>query len=296
MPAPLPRATVAAVCDLFLDWCHRHSAPRTYQWYRDFLQDFCAHCGKMPVTDLKPFHVTRWLDRHAGWRSARRCAVVAVKRALNWAADEGLIEANPVKKLRKPPAAARSRLLTAGERRQIADAYPEGDPFRDFLVALQETGARPGEVAAVTSAHVDLAAGTWTFAKHKTAKRTKVPLPRVVILTPAMIDLTRRLLGQVPPGTPLFRNKKGKPWDRNAIRCRFRRIRAKLGLGGDLVAYLYRHSFVTDALENGVGLAQVAELVGHTTTEMIMRHYEHLRERREHLRTAAIKATRPPGA
>ncbi len=292
MPVSLGDSTVAALADLFLDWCQRHNAPRTYQWYRDYLQDFCDHCGKMPVAEVKPFHVTRWLDRHPEWTSSRRCAIIAAKRVFNWATDEGLIEINPLKKLRKPPTMARSRVLTVEERQHIFTNYPDGDPFRDFLIALQETGARPGEVAMVTADHADLAAGVWIFQVHKTAKRTKVPKPRIIILTPPMIEMTKKLMEKVPPGTPLFRNRKGNAWNRNSIRCRFRRIRKKLGLGGDLVAYLYRHSFVTDALENGVGIVQVAELVGHTTTETVMRHYQHLREKREHLRQAAVQATR----
>jgi integrase len=290
MPEPLPDATVAAICDLFLDWCQKHNAPRTYEWYRDFLQDFCDHLGKMPVADLKPFHVTRWLDRHPDWRSARRCAVVAAKRALNWAVDEGLIAASPVKKLRKPPVRSRERVLTAEERRQIFENYREDDPFRDFLLAMQETGARPGEITTVTGADVDFAAGVWVLRQHKTARKTGKP--RVIILTPAMVELTARLAAKHPEG-PLFRNEDGNPWTRNAIRCRFRRIRTKLGLGSNLVAYLYRHTFTTDALEHGAGIADVCELLGHTTTDMVMRHYQHLREKREHLRQAAIKATRP---
>ena len=44
---------------------------------------------------------------------------------------------------------------------------------------------------------------------------------------------------------------------------------------------------------NGVGVAEVAELLGHTGTDMVMRHYQHLSQRLEHLRNAAVKATRP---
>ena len=62
-----------------------------------------------------------------------------------------------------------------------------------------------------------------------------------------------------------------------------------------MLSYTYRHSFVTDALENGVGVAQVAELLGHTSTDMVMQHYQHLREKREHLKQAAIQATRQNG-
>jgi integrase len=41
-------------------------------------------------------------------------------------------------------------------------------------------------------------------------------------------------------------------------------------------------------------VAEVAELLGHKGTDMVMKHYQHLREKREHMRQAAIKATRPP--
>jgi integrase len=281
---------VVAVLDLFLEHSQKHNSARTYEWYRSFLRDFAQRYGVLRVEDLKPFHVSRWLDSHPDWDGTRRGAITAVKRAFNWAADEGLIPANPLKKVRKPPARARERFLTAEERQQIFDNYCEGDCFRDFLFALEHTGCRPGEVAAVTAEHVDLRTGVWVLDEHKTEHATGEP--RVVILTPPMIELTRRLMALRPVG-PLFLNEDGRPWNRNAIRCRFRRVRKKLGLGGDLVAYLYRHAVATDLLESGTGLAQAAEILGHRNTEMIMRHYQKLKQRREHLREEVMKARRP---
>jgi hypothetical protein len=35
-----------------------------------------------------------------------------------------------------------------------------------------------------------------------------------------------------------------------------------------------RHSFVTNALENGLGVAQVAELLGYTSADMVMQSSE----------------------
>jgi integrase len=165
-------------------------------------------------------------------------------------------------------------------------------PFREFVQALQETGCRPSEVGKVEAANVDLAAGLWVLPEHKTKKKTGKS--RLVYLTPAMLELTRRLMEHYPTGQ-LFRNSRGKPWTRNAIRCRFRNLRATLPHLKGVVSYAYRHSFVTDALENGVGVAQVAELLGHTSTDMVMSHYQHLREKREHLKQAAIQATRQVG-
>src|SRR5262249_31640396 len=110
---------VVAVLDLFLDHSRRHNKPRTYESYHDFLQDFANSYGTLRVEDLKPFPVPGWLDAPADWEGARWGAVTAVKRALNWAADEGLIRENPVKKVKKPKMRARERFLTPEERKKI---------------------------------------------------------------------------------------------------------------------------------------------------------------------------------
>lgn len=292
---PLVKPTVTRVCNLFLDWSKRHHTPDTYGWYRHFLESFQDHAGKLRVGEpergeevLEGRHVTEWIERNPSWRGGKRSAVVAVKRAMNWAYKEGYVKVEPLLNLAKPPVRARDRVLDKGERKRIFESVPEGDPFREFLFALEQTGCRPGEVAKVAGEHVNLKDGTWVFAEHKTASRTAQK--RVVILTPAMIDLTRALLERHPEG-PIFRNKKGRPWNNNAVRCRFLRLRERLGLGDDVVAYTLRHSFATDALEAGVGIAQVAEILGHKDVKMVMKHYSKLRDRRDHLREQILKAT-----
>jgi len=45
-------------------------------------------------------------------------------------------------------------------------------------------------------------------------------------------------------------------------------------------------------LESGAGLAQTCEVLGHKGTDTVMRHYNKLRDRREHLREQVIKATK----
>jgi integrase len=278
---------VAIVCDLFLDHSEKHHVPDTFAWYKQYLQDFCNLYGMLLAQDLKPLHVSRWLDSHLGWKGARRCAVIAIKRAFNWAEGEGLLAINPLRKVKKPPQTFRERVLTREERQEVMAAIRD-QAFRDFVLAMQETGSRPSEVARVTAAHVNLELGVWVFADHKTVKKTGKP--RIVYLTPGMVELTRRLMAEHPEG-PLFRTPRGgRPFTRNSIRCRFRRLRQKLPLLKGLIAYAYRHSFATDALVNGVGIAQVAELLGHTSTEMVMRHYSHIAGKIDHMREAAMRA------
>jgi integrase len=177
--AALSNPTVTAVCNLFLDFSQKAHAPRTYDWYRDFLEDFCGFAGRLRLSEVDSTHVAAWLDRHPDWKGTRRGAIIAVKRAFNWAHTEGKIEANPLGMVKKPPAQARERFLTREERAQIFNSYPESDCFRDFLFALEHTGCRPGEVARVTGQHVDLRNGLWVFHEHKTGHATGKP--RIVV-------------------------------------------------------------------------------------------------------------------
>jgi integrase len=290
-PENLPAAdkiTVARLSDLFLDQSQRHHAPDTYAIYRHFLQSFCDSYGRLAAAAIKPFHVSRWVDAHKTWTGARRHAVMAVKRAYSWADKQGVLSPSPVRSVEVDPVRRRTRVLTRDEQAEILAAIRD-EPFRQFVLAMIETGCRPSEVARVTAANVDHALGVWVFEAHKTAKKTGKP--RVVYLTPAALELTKRLVEKHPEG-PLFRGPRGgRPFTRNNIRCRFRRLREKLPHLAHFVCYNLRHTYATQALLNGVGVAQVAELLGHTSTEMVSKVYGHLAGQVAHMREAAKKAT-----
>ncbi len=82
------------------------------------------------------------------------------------------------------------RFLTAAEK-SVKDK-----PFREFVFALYETGCRPSEVARVTAENFDSARSLRVFEQHKTRKKTGKP--RVVYLTPAMVELTKALVAKYP--------------------------------------------------------------------------------------------------
>src|SRR5262249_3515686 len=261
--------------------------PETFDWHRHYLQSFCDRCGHLKAGDLIPFHLTSWLDANK-WKAARRHATGIVKRAFAWCTGQGLIATDPFEGVSVPRGGKRERVLTEDERKQILGAIRD-QHFRDFVFAMQETGCRPGEVRKVTAADVDLDAGVWVLGRHKTAKKTRKP--RVVYLTPAMVELSERPIAENPEG-PIFRGPRGNtPYSRNAIRIRFRRLRKKLPHLAGVVAYSYRHTYCTDALVNGVGVAQVAELMGHAGTDMVTSVYSKLSDQVGHMRDAARKAT-----
>jgi integrase len=89
----------------------------------------------------------------------------------------------------------------------------------------------------------------------------------------------------------VFLCSKCRPWTRSARGDTFRRLRKLLGLPASCKLYGLRHSWITQALRQGVNPRAVAALAGHTTTEMIERVYCHLAQDLAFLSEAARQAT-----
>ena len=70
---------VLGVLDAFLDWCQKHKAGRTYNWYRKYLESFAqAILAHLTTAQLRPYHVQQWLDANPGWKTGKRGAVIVV--------------------------------------------------------------------------------------------------------------------------------------------------------------------------------------------------------------------------
>ncbi len=284
--------TVAHILKGFLKHSREEHEPATAAWYEDLIQGFTKLWGKLRYTKLRKKHVRKWLAETGYNPTSANKALGAVKRAFNWAVEEEHIPKSPIAHLRKPKPLTRDRTLTADERTLILSSIKD-EVFRTFVNAMTLTGCRPGEVGRVTATDVDLVGGLWVLKKHKTAKKTGKP--RLVHLCPEALTLTQELIAKNPDG-PLFLNARGVAWTRNAVRIRFRRLRKKHPRLKGVVAYTYRGSFATDALEAGVPDASVAALLGHTNTATLHKFYNRLSGRTTHLKDAAEKATKKPEA
>lgn len=277
--------TLGGLVDLFMEFVGREREPSSWDVYSRHLKSFVGHCAaQTPASEIQPKHVNAWLASHPTWgANTRRCGIGIVNRMYNWGKKEGHIPANPIRDIEKPASRFRETVLTGAQADTILASVAD-QPFRDFLTALRETGCRPGEVWTLTADRVDLKGGTWQVI-NKTRRKTGQKY-RPVYLSPAAIELSRRLIAEHPTG-PIFRNTLGNPWNSKAIVMRFRKLREKLGMGPEGVAYSFRHLYITDALERGTAPQTVAEMVGHRSLDMIMRVYSKLRHRTDHLREAA---------
>jgi integrase len=283
-----PSITAARLFDHFLEFVRRDQAPLTYETHSRHLNKFVDHVGKeVAVDELRPFHVNRWLAGKT-WASTTQCgAVTSLKCALSWGKREGYIDRNPLEDMRRPTPGRRMSIMTEEQYRQVFEARTD-DRIGELMIALHETGARPSEVMNLQASMIDFEKGRAVL-NSKTSKKTG--LKRTILLNRTVLELCARLAEQYPAGQ-LFRNAHGTPWTRNSICRRFGRLRRKLGFGPEVTAESFRHMFATDCLMQGIPIATVALLLGHSSTAMVSRNYSHLDERQEHL-MAALKEVRP---
>ena len=108
--------------------------------------------------------------------------------------------------------------------------------------------------------------------------------PRTVPLPQAALPFFERLAKDKLPNAWLFTRNDGKPWAHSDWDELVRAAVEKAGLPTGVCLYTLRHSFITQALMDGMSTLDVARITG-TSLAMIEKHYGHLvmREARERL-------------
>ena len=304
--------TVASIIDLHLTHGERSYTPDTLALHRFYLQSFAEAHGFRPVSKCIPMHLTNWLDSNPKWTSewTRFGAIGIVQRAFNWASEQGVIAANPFRSIKRRKGEPRRpmadeeflRLLRATVSRRRSGWKSNSPPlkrptagqrFRQLLFFLRYTGARPGEMAALKWADVDLERQVIVLRKHKTVTMQRTPKPRIIQLVPQVVRLLIRIRSQQSTNAEhVFQTARRTPWNRSNLGLRIRRLREKAGLPSDLKLYGIRHHFGTQSIVNGVDIKTLSELMGHTSTRMT-EHYLHLAGRQEHLAAAMQQAVSP---
>jgi integrase len=292
--------TLKSLINQFVKWADGALAPATVRSYQHHLRRFILVVKNKKVRSLRPVHLTALQRSWHEWQ--------AVQRLFHWAVHEAkLVRSNPFDGVRAPRRGQRKRILTP---REIARFLRRSRrSWRNYLLALRDLAARPQEIRALRWEHlhpqnpetpldVALAAGAAVFVLHEfkdQARRRDSEIPRVLLVTRRLGRLLLRLRCRSSPADgPVFRNTRGLPWTRNAVRCMFRVLRRRLGYrpddrGEQIVAYTVRHSAATLAAAHGIVDRVLADWLGHVETRTT-RRYQHLNV--GHIREALLRMNR----
>jgi len=191
--------------------------------------------------------------------------VNAINAALAYGRDNGLSIPDDMKLRRPSVDDSRTRWLTAADRdRLIAACDGEIQPVVTFLFW---TGARLGEAFDLTWGSVGDRQVSLVTRKGK-EKRRRV---RSVPLVGPAVDAVGRRGGDAER---VFTGPRGAGWSRQHFYPRWRRALDRAGIE-DFRPHDCRHTFASLLVQKGVGLREVADLLGHSSLSMVMR-YAHL--------------------
>jgi integrase/recombinase XerC len=272
----------------YLDWCEKHRANSTYLWARKRIQSFCNYLGKkvsMVAAEIKPFHVTEWCDSHDTWGPThKRGGIIAVQRPFSWGRKLGYISSNPLVGVEKPKANRRESFVSPEDFKMLCKQINHDDPFRQFLEFLWETGCRPQEARQLEARHVDVANALISIPPTEAKGRKRW---RLIRLTPKAVELVKG--GLLRKFANVFANSIGNQWQVGTIATRFKYLKKKLGR--KFAAYEFRHGFAQRMLECGIDHLTVAELMGHSSGQMLATVYSHMNKADQHLREALEKGS-----
>jgi len=278
--------TVAQFFEKYLEWVKENRAPATYDHATHYLTSFCRFSGKRKqLRHITADTVSQWLAEHPNWSSTTLSdAISHLNRAFAWGRRKKCIKGSPIADMENKPHRQRREVVYSPQQWEKITSHVKDECFRDILTFMWETGCRPIEARKIESRHIDL---TNDLAVLQPSE-TKTKRVRVIFLTDAAKLICQRLCEKHPTG-PIFRNTRGNPWTKDAIKCRFTRLKAKVQIAG-LCAYGIRHSFATEGLKNGVDSVALAVIMGHADVSMIARTYQHLAKNVQYLKEQAKRA------
>ncbi len=261
--------TVKEACREYVDNLRAEGRDITAQHAeKRFLHTIYGHLiGRVPLDKIRATQIRAWRNELGGVKSSKNRTMTWLKAALNFAVAEDRVNpsvAQQWKKVKphKDADGRREIYLDLAQRRALLEACSGG--ARDLVEAAALTGARPGELANAIRSQFDARTGEMTF-DGKTGKR-KVPL------SPAALDLFKRLAKSKLPSAHLFTSDDGKPWVNCAWTLPVREAAARAKLPKGTVLYTLRHSWITETLLAGMATLEVAKLSG-TSLPMIEKNY-----------------------
>ena len=283
--------TVRVLCEKYMQHAEGRLKHSTMSRRKYLLGPFVDNLGEEAVGRLTHFQVEGFIakqrqPRHVGkftyrWREGTVASFLESAQAVfNWGVKKKLITANPLKGFEGPSARSRSRdcLVTPQEHQKVLDAC-RSTAMRKLIIALENTGARPGELISATAKDWHDQTGTITFYcddrrredefRHKSARHKD----RSIFFTGEALEMAREIVRERPTGV-IFPSSRGRPYSHKSISSCFKALRSRVGMP-KLTAYSYRHTFATNWLLAGKSIELLAEIMGNSPPT-IRKHYAHL--------------------
>jgi len=191
-------------------------------------------------------------------------------RIIEWGYEDAPVR-NPlfISDIPRPEELLPKALDDAAAAKFLREVAAEPEPLRRLVLEiLCRTGIRVGELCALEKDAVARRGGGWWL---------KVPVGKlrndrtVPLLSPLVELLTEWQATHGDGGTGLLLTNEGRPLNRHCVTRMVNRVAKRAGIG-HVHPHQLRHTLATQAVNRGMRLESIAELLGHRTLRMTIRY------------------------
>ena len=246
---------------------YRVDLSRFLLWSREALGVDEPELAEIGSREIRSFVAGLHREGYARRTIARRLA--AIRALMKYGVSRELIDKNPAASVSTPK--AEKRLPTVLSREEVEElmrlpdlSTPLGVRDRAILETLYAGGLRRSELCALDPDDLDRAAGTLRLLG-KGSKERIVPIGEYALeAIDRWLEIRPRLVTPASAGA-FFLREDGRRLDGDTLYGLVRRYMRQVTEQTKRSPHVLRHTFATHMLDNGAGLREVSEMLGHAS-------------------------------
>lgn len=278
IPEQRETITYRELAELFLDQ-YTATGRRADRWMRDMLAYSLKAFGPVPVRELLPENIGRWLKQLPVSAKTKQHALAAMRQVLRAGVTWGYLAANPARPAAvKSPPSKPPDILPFESWDEVFWVAREAGRYGQLVVFACATGLRPEEWSALQWRDIDGAARrclvrrTYASGELRSEGKREASL-RTVLLADVALEALDELPQPLRPDQLVFPATEGghislSNWRRRVWYPALERAGVERR-----PLYQMRHTFATLALAAGMPIDFVSRQMGHTDIRTTLRFY-----------------------
>lgn len=289
--------------ELLLAWLNNYEKervkPRTYSRYQSLIElHLIPEFGDFPIEELKRRNIQDFLYKKKkignliNGKSLSSTSVNLMLTVLNmafeYALDMELCESNPCVRLKRIPVDYKQiEAFTRSEQKKLETYIKKSNDRRLFGILLDlYSGMRIGELIALEWSDIDFEkkiihinktayrdkskTGKWEVCIDKPKTKSS---ERIIPIPACMIDIMKKY-SLSSTSCYVVENKKSEQMSVRSYQFIFEKLTEKVGVR-KLNFHAIRHTFATRAIECGMDIKTLSEIMGHKNATITLNRYAH---------------------
>ena len=276
-----------------------HIKARTYSRYKGLISTHIIPVlGEKKISELRRRDIQEFLMQQRAMgniKNGKRLSAVStnmmlsvLKLAFDYACDMEYVEENPCIRVRRIKTQARKVEAFTVEEQRVLESMIASSKDRRFhgIILCLYTGVRIGELLGLTWDDVDFERGVIKITKTVYRAKNESGAWQLCVDTPKtkasdrMIPLPEYILQMLEQdrchaqSLYVVENKKGQRMSARTYQYMFARLTERAGVR-KLNFHALRHTFATRAIECGMDIKTVSEIMGHQNASVTLNCYAH---------------------